>query len=159
MAFSRYSQAADLGNGIAWYATLGVAASVLELTAAAATVRAPRGRAGRLMLMAAAGTVGHLLVIARAAPLNLSQRAAGDDPAVLADILDQFATLNTLRASLQVVALAALVGGLLGLGSGAERGTTCGASARNRSSASTRSSRVPATTLTRRGSSTSGTGG
>src|SRR6266498_4342213 len=36
LAFARYSQAADLANGVAWYAILGVGTALLTLTAAAA---------------------------------------------------------------------------------------------------------------------------
>jgi hypothetical protein len=36
LAFARYSQAADLANGIAWYAILGVGTALLTLLAAAA---------------------------------------------------------------------------------------------------------------------------
>ena len=47
-AFSAYSQAADLRNGVAWYATLGLGAAALTLAAAAlggrASTRPPRQR-------------------------------------------------------------------------------------------------------------------
>jgi hypothetical protein len=36
LAFARYSQAVNLANGVAWYATLGVGAALLTLVAAAA---------------------------------------------------------------------------------------------------------------------------
>jgi hypothetical protein len=108
VAFSRYSQAGDLSRGVPWYATLGCTAAGLAVAAVTAT-----GRAGvpgrRRALLAAAATVGHMLITAWAAPLNFSQRRVGDDPAALARIFDRFAQLNAVRAGLQLTALAALI--------------------------------------------------
>jgi hypothetical protein len=112
VAFSRYSQAGDLSRGVPWYATIGCSAVGLGLAAATDTVRS--GVPGRRRaLLAAAATVGHMLITAWAAPLNFSQRSVGDDPAALARIFDRFETLNAVRAGLQLTALAALVGVLL----------------------------------------------
>lgn len=106
--FSRYSKAGDLANGIPWYATLGITAAVLAL-AASATAGTTRTARRRWALLAAAATAGHMLITAWAAPLNFSQRGAGDDPVALARIFDQFATLNLARAGLQLAALASLI--------------------------------------------------
>jgi hypothetical protein len=109
VAFSRYSRAGDLSRGVPWYATLGCTAAGLGLAAAMAAVRS--GVPGRRRaLPAAAATVGHMLITAWAAPLNFSHRSVGDDPAALARIFDRFATLNAVRAGLQLTALAALIG-------------------------------------------------
>ena len=109
VAFSRYSRAGDLSQGIPWYATIGCTAAGLGLAAATATVRS--GVPGRRRaLLAAAATVGHMLITAWAAPLNFSQRSVGGDPAALAHIFDRFETLNAVRAGLQLTALAALIG-------------------------------------------------
>jgi hypothetical protein len=108
VAFSRYSQAGDLAQGIPWYATIGCTAAGLGLAAAMATVRSGVPRDRRAVL-AAAATVGHMMITAWAAPLNFSQRSVGDDPAALARIFDRFEALNAVRAGLQLTALAALV--------------------------------------------------
>ena len=45
VAFSEYSKAGDLSNGVAWYATLGVGAAVLTVIAAlAGLIDRPSGR-------------------------------------------------------------------------------------------------------------------
>jgi hypothetical protein len=109
VAFSRYSQAGDLSRGVPWYATIGASAAGLALGAVTATVRS--GVPGpRRALLAAAATVGHMLITAWAAPLNFSQRSVGDDPAALAQIFDRFEALNAVRAGLQLTALAVLIG-------------------------------------------------
>jgi hypothetical protein len=107
-AFSAYSQAADLSQGVAWYATLGIGAALLALAAAAAGVRARRGPAVRRALWTAAvATIGHSAVTAVAAPLNFSQRDAAD-VRELTEVFDTFALLNSVRVGLQVVVLVAL---------------------------------------------------
>lgn len=107
--FSRYSRAGDLSSGVAWYAVIGSAAAGLALAAATTSLRCGV-TARRPAVLAAAATVGHMLITAWAAPLNFSQRGVGDDPAALTRIFDRFAALNTVRAGLQVTALAAVVG-------------------------------------------------
>jgi hypothetical protein len=42
LAFARYSQTADLANGVAWYAVLGVGTALLALIAAGAGLAASR---------------------------------------------------------------------------------------------------------------------
>lgn len=108
VAFSDYSRAADLANGVVWYASLGVSTSVLTLTVAAVVLRTRRGRVRGLVLLAGAGTVGHMLVTAWAAPLNFAQRAIAGDAAALTVLFDRFAALNTVRAVLQVAVLIAI---------------------------------------------------
>jgi hypothetical protein len=60
-AFSAYSQAADLRNGVAWYATLGLGAAAVTLAAAAHGRRDPSRplRQQRALTVAAGLTVGH----------------------------------------------------------------------------------------------------
>jgi hypothetical protein len=89
VAFAAYGQAADLRNGVPWYATLGL------------------GTAG--LTLAAGLTVGHLLVTAVAAPVNFSQRGHNGDPAALERVFGTFARLTALRAGLQAATLAAVV--------------------------------------------------
>lgn len=114
VAFSAYSQAADLGPGVVWYATLGVGAALLTIAAAvveaalrtSAAVAAP-------MYVAAALSVLHSLGTAGAAPTNFSQRKAGGDEQRLAAIFDRFERWQTVRAILQtltfIASLVALV--------------------------------------------------
>jgi hypothetical protein len=108
-AFSAYSQAADLSNGVAWYAVLGVGAAVVTLVAVVAGLRVRPSRPVRQALwVAAAATVGHMAVTAIAAPVNFSQRHA-HTVAELTAVFDTFERLNAVRAALQVSVLVATV--------------------------------------------------
>jgi hypothetical protein len=108
-AFSAYSQAADLSNGVVWYAVLGVGTAVLTLAAVVAGVRARRGGAVRWVLwVAAVATVAHMAVTAVAAPVNFSQRDA-HGVRDLTGVFNSFERLNAVRAALQVVVLVAVV--------------------------------------------------
>ena len=87
-AFSAYSQAADLSNGVAWYASLGVGAAVLTLAAVVAGLGAWRSRVvSRVLWVAAAATVGHMAVtavagLARPVRTQQPEHAAGRHPQV-----------------------------------------------------------------------------
>lgn len=112
-AFAGYSAAADLGNGVAWYAGLGLTAAALAIAAVVAVGRESRLHASRscglpVLVAVGAATAGWLVVTAIAAPLNFSQLTAGNDPAALTRIFDRFAMLNLLRAGLQLIALVGL---------------------------------------------------
>jgi hypothetical protein len=108
-AFSAYSQASDLSQGVAWYATIGVGTGLLTVLTVIAGVRARRpALVRRALWVALAGTIGHLAVTAFAAPVNFSQRDAAD-VAELTDIQDTFAQLNVVRTGLVVIVLVALV--------------------------------------------------
>jgi hypothetical protein len=116
VAFAAYSQAADLANGIVWYAALGIGTALLTLAAAIAGLTDHPHTAQRTAALACAAvlTVGHSLVTAHAAPTNLSQRhVAADDEQALTLIFDRFQRLQTIRAALQTAALAAVVWALV----------------------------------------------
>lgn len=108
-AFSAYSQASDLSQGVPWYASIGVGTAVLTVLTVVAGIRAHRPvRVRRSLWVALVGTIGHLAVTAVAAPVNFSQRDAAT-VAELADIQDTFAQLNVVRAGLVVVVLLAVL--------------------------------------------------
>jgi hypothetical protein len=98
VAYSNYSRAADLGNGIPFYTTLGVGATALTIAAGLNT----RGTAAKA---AAVVSILHSLVTAKAAPTAFTQRQHGDE-ASLSRVFDHFERWQTLRAGLQVVTLA-----------------------------------------------------
>ncbi|HEX2759407.1 MAG TPA: hypothetical protein VHM27_02790, partial [Rhizomicrobium sp.] len=106
-AFARYSQAADLRNGVALYATLGLAVLVLNLAAAAAAYFRPMPAPAALAVASGAIlAILHSAVTARAAPLNFRQRQLHDETA-LAALFAQFARLQGLRCVLQLLNFAA----------------------------------------------------
>ena len=114
VAYSAYSRAADLSNGVPWYAGLGVGTTVLTLAAVVIGLRArPTARIRLALLSGAVATFGHMAVTAVAAPLNFSQRDA-TSAAALAQVFDSFEKLNALRAALQILALVAIGWALLG---------------------------------------------
>jgi len=105
-AYAAYARAADLGNGIAFYAAAGVGAAVLTLAAfgTAAGLGAPGAVTG-LLAAAAVLTVAH----------SVMTGAARDDPAALAPLLSRFARWSAARAAAQaatfiVVAVAVAAG-------------------------------------------------
>ncbi len=103
VAYSAYSQAADLGPGIIWYAALGVGGALLTIAASALAyaLGAPPNRALPLYL-AAVAALAHTFTTTRAAPILLRQRRAAHDEHQLSDLLDRFSRWQTLRAMLQV---------------------------------------------------------
>jgi hypothetical protein len=113
LAFAGYSAAADLGNGVAWYAGLGLTAATLAVATVVAAGRESRPHGSRscglsLLIAVGAAAAGWLVVSAVAAPLNFSQLTAGNDPVVLTRIFDRFAMLNLLHAALQLIAVVGL---------------------------------------------------
>jgi hypothetical protein len=116
IAYAAYARAADLGNGIAFYAAVGAGAAVL--TVAAFAVAASRGAPGAVTgLLAAAALLSlvHSAMTARAAPTMFQIGRAGDAQAALAPLLIRFAHWSTARAAAQaatliVVAIAVALG-------------------------------------------------
>ena len=110
VAFSVYSRAADLGNGVLWYGILGVGAALVTIAAGVATWIAgiPVGQA--LPLWSAVGlSILHSLVTAQAAPTNLSQRKVAGDKAALAQVFDRFERWQALRCGLQLLTFGAML--------------------------------------------------
>ncbi len=109
-AYAAYARAADLGNGIAFYAAMGVGAAALTVAAfaVAAALGAPGGVAG-LLAAAAALSLGHSAMTGRAAPAMFKIGRAGDDPADLAPLLARFARWSAARAAAQTATLIAVV--------------------------------------------------
>ncbi len=104
IAYSKYSQAADLGNGILWYAVIGIGAAVL--TIAAAVVAYFNGMNTSIttpLYIAAILAVLHSLATTQAAPTNFSQRNVDEDETALTSVFNRFERWQALRAALQVL--------------------------------------------------------
>jgi hypothetical protein len=115
-AYAAYARAADLGNGIAFYAAVGIGAAALTVAAfaVAAGVGAPAAVTG-LLAAAALLSLVHSAMTARAAPTMFQIGRAEDDQAALAPLLARFARWSTARAAAQtatliVVAIAVALG-------------------------------------------------
>ena|SRR5215211_1965032 len=104
-AYSQYSRASDLGNGILFYGILGVTAALSNITAAiAAYLQTVPSQQANLIYVGAFLAVLHSLATTQAAPLNFSQRKiSADDEASLAMIFDKFTRWQNIRCVLQVI--------------------------------------------------------
>jgi len=103
IAFSVYSRAADLGNGIVWYAIIGIGAALLTIVAAVGAYRqAAPGSVAIPLYVAALTSLLHSFTTTQAAPTFFRQRQVKDDAAQLTVIFDSFERWQTLRAALQV---------------------------------------------------------
>ncbi len=108
--YSTYSRAADLGNGIAWYGSVGVGAVLVTIAAAVAVLTRNSGSSFAPWIYSAALlSILHSLVTTQAAPLMFSQKRHDSDEAALAAIFNRFERWQTLRALLQVVTFAMLL--------------------------------------------------
>lgn len=108
--FSVYSRASDLGNGILWYAILGIGAAALTIAAgvAAYVEDVPRGKAIPIFISTILAVL-HSAVTTQAAPIDFSQREAVNDEKALAEIFDKFEKWQTVRCMLQVLTFAAML--------------------------------------------------
>jgi len=110
VAFSRYSQAADLANGIAWYAILGIGTAALTVVAAiSGLLDHPTAPKGIALCGAVGATLLHSFATARAAPTSFRQRVLGEDERALAELFDHFERWQTFRVIWQVAALIAVL--------------------------------------------------
>jgi|SRR5919198_3206543 hypothetical protein len=113
-AFSAYSQAADLGNGIIWYATIGMGSALLTIAAAISILFQDVGYSyyAIAIYVAAILSVAHSAATAKAAPLSFSQRKVSDDEQALIRVFSHFERLHLVRAVLQVATFGAMLLGL-----------------------------------------------
>jgi hypothetical protein len=115
-AYAAYARAADLGNGIAFYASAGVGAALLTVAAFAVAVsRGAPGTVTGLLAAAALLSFAHSAMTTRAAPTMFRIGQAGDDQQALASLLARFARWSAARAAAQaatliVVAIAVALG-------------------------------------------------
>ncbi len=108
--YSTYSRAADLGNGIAWYGSVGVGSVLVTIAAAVAIfVRNSGSPFAPWIYSAALLSVLHSLVTMQAAPLMFRQKRHNNDEAALTAIFNRFERWQTLRALLQVLTFAVLL--------------------------------------------------
>lgn len=114
VAYAAYARAADLGPGVLWYGILGVGAATLTI-AAAATSLAQRIAAPAMvpLIAAAALSVLHSLATTQAAPTMFSQRRVPQTEQALAVVFGRFARWQTVRATLQMLTLSAVLWALV----------------------------------------------
>ena len=114
IAYSKYSRATDLGDGIVWYSLLGIGA--LLLTTAAGVAAYVKGLPEPVALPLYIGSglaMLHTITTSQAAPTNFKQRQVSDHEAALKKIFNEFAKWQTIRCVLQVMAFGAMLWGLV----------------------------------------------
>jgi hypothetical protein len=110
VAYSVYARAADLGNGIAWYAILGLGSALLTIAAAVAAFMQGAPLAVALPLyLAALGALAHSFTTSQAAPTMLRQRKIVNDEQALAALFSRFERWQTARATLQLATFALML--------------------------------------------------
>ena len=100
-AYSAYSRASDLGNGIAFYAVFGLAAPASAVAFAIAAYRTVGTNHPLFIpaLLAALFSASQLIFTAGAAPTNFSQRRYDlADEAALTAVFDRFERFQTWRS-------------------------------------------------------------
>ena len=114
LSYSAYSRAADLGNGIAWYAGLGLGAAGCSLAAAVvALVQGVASVQTTPIAVAAVLSILHSLTTTRAAPTLFSQRRYERDEAALTVVFDRFERWQTVRVLIQVLTFGATLWALV----------------------------------------------
>ncbi|HET6214362.1 MAG TPA: hypothetical protein VFE14_15965 [Micromonosporaceae bacterium] len=114
VAYSDYSRAGDLGNGIAWYAVVGIGTALLSVVAGIVVLtQDPTGAQVAAVWALIVTTVAHMALTGRAAPLNMSQRRHVGDEAALTQLFNRFVRLQTLRWTFNLAALGCALWALL----------------------------------------------
>ena len=109
-AFLAYVRSADLGNGTAWYAILGVGAALLTIAAAAVVLFGrPVGAARLPAVLSACLALAHSFTTTRAAPIYLGLRAGEPSDQALHAAFGRFARWQAARAGLQAVNFLVLI--------------------------------------------------
>ena len=105
VAYSTYSQAGDLGNGLFWYAGLGMCAVLVSVAATVVAVvqRASAQHAVPIFLLTALWALHMLITLTLAAPTLRSQRRADANETALAMIFNRFERIQTVRVLLDVL--------------------------------------------------------
>lgn len=96
-AFSAYAKAADLKNGVPWYAILGISAALASITTAVLAYDHHSSTSIALPLyLGGVFAICHSICTSQAAPTYHSQKKTNDDD-TLAKIFDKFERIQTLR--------------------------------------------------------------
>lgn len=97
-AYSAYAKAADLKNGVPWYAVLGISAALASIiTAIFACIHHSPTPIAIPLYLAGVFAICHSICTSQAAPTYHAQKKISDDNA-LVKIFDKFERIQTLRS-------------------------------------------------------------
>ena len=114
VAYSVYSRSADLGNGIVWYIFIGVGAVLITILAAISVYSQNNNSSfAPFIYVAVILSILHTLATTQAAPLMFSQKRHENDESALKVVFNRFERWQTVRAILQLLTFAALLGAIV----------------------------------------------
>ncbi|HEV2482056.1 MAG TPA: hypothetical protein VGS79_20465 [Puia sp.] len=109
IAFSAYARAADLKNGVPWYAILGIGAALASIaTAILAYTHHSPGTVALPLYLGGLFALCHSLCTSQAAPLYHRQKKTNDAEA-LRNIFNKFERIQTIRSFFIVLNLACYI--------------------------------------------------
>lgn len=113
-AFSAYSQAADLSNGVIWYGVIGVGSALLTIAVATNIFLRRKSFSCYTIpfFIAAILSVAHSVMTAAAAPTNFQQLEVSGDQQALMQIFNRFEWLSQMWAVLQAAAFGVMLFGI-----------------------------------------------
>ena len=105
VAYATYSQGGDLGNGLFWYAGLGMCAVLVSLTATVVAIvqRTRPQHALPIFLVSALWALHILITLTLATPTLRSQRRAEPNETAMAAVFNRFERIQTIRVLLNVL--------------------------------------------------------
>jgi Na+/melibiose symporter-like transporter len=111
--FSTYAKAADLKNGVWWYAILGIGSALTSLlTAMVVALKGDTSSAFSFLVFGAAlFAIGQVICTSQAAPTYFRQKHATNEKE-LEVIFNRFERIQTIRSVCVVLNFAALIGAL-----------------------------------------------
>ncbi len=115
VAYSAYSLAADMGNGLIWYPILGMSTVLLNMAAALAAIfqNIDSTHATPIFIAAVLSILTTLITGIRAAPIMWSQRRYTTDEQALTAVFSRFEHWQTLRSLVELLTFGAVLWALV----------------------------------------------
>jgi hypothetical protein len=111
--FSSYAKAADLRNGVVWYAVLGIGAAAFSiLTAILTAIDHANERYALPLYLAGAFAICHTICTTQAAPTYFRQKQAQSEPE-LVKLFNRFEKIQTVRSLFVILNLGAFLWALI----------------------------------------------
>jgi hypothetical protein len=96
--YSAYAKAADLKNGVVWYAIIGIGAALTTITTAILVLESNQAQNfSHLVYLSAFMAVSHSICTTQAAPTLFKTKAVSDEK-LLRSLLNKFERIQTIRS-------------------------------------------------------------